>query len=104
MRPETAVIRALAPRRKQLRLREYDYSHQGMYFITVCTESRACVLATERHGEIVLSAAGQIVLDVQLFEHRFESRGPQRKGALDVERNTGCVVPKSSFSRGWMPP
>ncbi len=24
--------------------------------------------------------------------------------ALDVESNTGCVVPKSSFSRGWMPP
>ena len=28
------------PKRKNIRLKEYDYSNEGMYFITICTKSR----------------------------------------------------------------
>ena len=28
------------PKRKTIRLKEYDYSNEGMYFITICTKSR----------------------------------------------------------------
>lgn len=32
------------PKRKSLRLKGYDYSTPGVYFITVCTENRRRVL------------------------------------------------------------
>ena len=34
------------PERKHPRLKQYDYSQDGVYFITVCTQNRACILGT----------------------------------------------------------
>lgn len=34
------------PKRKSLRLQNYDYSSEGCYFITVCTEHRKNLLST----------------------------------------------------------
>ncbi len=31
------------PKRKSLRLKEYDYSTDGAYFITICTQDRKCL-------------------------------------------------------------
>lgn len=28
------------PKRKQLRLKDYDYSQNGYYFVTICTKDR----------------------------------------------------------------
>ena len=33
------------PHRKQIRLKEYDYSAEGHYFITICTQNRKNILA-----------------------------------------------------------
>ena len=33
------------PKRKNIRLREFDYSKHGAYFITVCTEGKRCILS-----------------------------------------------------------
>ena len=32
------------PQRKQIRLKEYDYSQEGYYFITICTKNRIEIL------------------------------------------------------------
>ncbi len=32
------------PRRKNVRLRDYDYSHNGLYFVTVCVKNRLKIL------------------------------------------------------------
>ena len=34
------------PQRKSPRLREYDYSNSGYYFITICTQNRQCFLSS----------------------------------------------------------
>ena len=31
--------------RKNIRLKGYDYSLEGYYFITICTQNRECVLS-----------------------------------------------------------
>ena len=31
--------------RKSIRLKQYDYSSQGMYFITICVKNRECILS-----------------------------------------------------------
>ena len=55
------------PERKPLRLKDYDYSQNGGYFITFCTENRAPILGHIVVGggvldapQVELSAAGQI--------------------------------------------
>ena len=55
------------PERKQIRLREYDYSAPGTYFVTICTHDRRCILSDIAVGEglappeAFLSAIGKIV-------------------------------------------
>ena len=48
--------------RKQNRLKEYDYSADGEYFVTVCTADKACILGriTPGSGETLLSEIGKI--------------------------------------------
>lgn len=38
------------PKRKEIRLKEYDYSANGAYFVTVCTKDRKNILSTIRVG------------------------------------------------------
>lgn len=40
------------PRRKRLRLPEYDYSQNGAYFITICTQNRAKLFGSVRADSI----------------------------------------------------
>ena len=42
------------PKRKVLRLKDYDYSQTGGYFITFCTENRAPVLSRITVGKAAL--------------------------------------------------
>ncbi|WP_317855307.1 transposase [Chakrabartyella piscis] len=32
------------PKRKSIRLKEYDYSSNGAYFVTICTHQKQCIL------------------------------------------------------------
>ncbi len=43
------------------RLRHWDYSSSGRYFITICVENRECVLGDIKNGEMILSEYGEIV-------------------------------------------
>ena len=56
------------PKRKQIRLPDYDYSAPGAYFVTICTRDRRCILsdvtvgaAISRPPELHLTAYGEIV-------------------------------------------
>jgi REP element-mobilizing transposase RayT len=46
-----------------LRLRNYDYSGAGAYFITVCVWKRLCLFGNAVNGEMVLNQFGTIVWD-----------------------------------------
>ncbi len=47
-------------RRKQLRLKEYDYSQAGAYFVTICTYHREMKLGKISEGVMILSPIGEI--------------------------------------------
>ncbi|MGH9404578.1 MAG: transposase [Terriglobia bacterium] len=47
--------------RRSIRLRGYDYSSCGFYFVTVCTENRECALGEIVSGSVALCGAGRIV-------------------------------------------
>ncbi|MDW8327944.1 MAG: transposase, partial [Anaerolineales bacterium] len=45
------------------RLRNWDYSAGGYYFVTLCTWQRRCLFGEVVDGEVRLSPAGEIVAD-----------------------------------------
>jgi len=47
--------------RCSIRLRDYDYSLAGAYFITICTKNRECLLGDVVDGEMRVNEYGRIV-------------------------------------------
>jgi REP element-mobilizing transposase RayT len=47
--------------RHSIRLRGYDYSREGLYFITICVQDRACLFGKIENGEMNLNDAGKMV-------------------------------------------
>jgi len=47
--------------RRSLRLKDYDYSQAGAYFVTLCTHERECSLGEIIDSEVKLSPVGNIV-------------------------------------------
>jgi len=47
--------------RKSIRLKGYDYSQAGLYFITICCQDRACLFGKINNGEMGLNDAGTMV-------------------------------------------
>ena len=48
-------------RRKQLRLKNYDYTQEGAYYVTGCTQNRECLFGNVRDGKMELNEYGKIV-------------------------------------------
>jgi REP element-mobilizing transposase RayT len=49
--------------RRSIRLKGYDYSQAGAYFVTVCTQGRACLFGQIVNGRMWMNNAGKIVRD-----------------------------------------
>ena len=67
------------PERKPTRLKGYDYSQNGAYFVTICTHNRKCILGNIvgqglAPAEIVLSQYGKIAKEQLLdLENRYKT-------------------------------
>jgi len=46
---------------RSIRLKDYDYSQAGVYFITICTHNRECIFGDVVDGEMRLNEFGQVV-------------------------------------------
>jgi len=47
--------------RRSIRLKGYDYSQPGAYFVTICTQNRECLFGEIEHGVMRLNAMGEMV-------------------------------------------
>jgi len=47
--------------RRSIRLQGYDYSQTGAYFVTICTQNRACLFGNIVDGKMALNDAGRMV-------------------------------------------
>ncbi len=52
--------------RKIPRLKNYDYSQPGYYFITICVQDRICCFGEIENGKMTLNEYGKIVSDCWL--------------------------------------
>lgn len=46
--------------RRSIRLKGYDYSQEGLYFITICVQDRACLFGKIANGKMALNDVGII--------------------------------------------
>lgn len=49
------------PNRRSIRLKNYDYSQKGSYFITIVTQNRKHLFGKIEDGKMILSSVGRIV-------------------------------------------
>ena len=67
------------PNRKHPRLKQYDYSTAGAYFVTICTQNKRCLLSNIvgrglAPAETVYTAYGKIAIEqLLLLEKRYPS-------------------------------
>ena len=62
--------------RKSIRLKGYDYSKAGMYFITICAQNRQCLFGKIVNGEMALNDAGRMV---EKWYYELENKFPDIK-------------------------
>ncbi len=60
--------------RQPLRFRGYDYSLPGFYFVTVCTQNKACLFGDIVEGGVHLTEAGHVAVETwRQLPHRFSA-------------------------------
>jgi REP element-mobilizing transposase RayT len=57
---ENVVYDPAVHHRRSIRLRGYDYSRRGIYFVTICTEGRRRLFGTVINGRMALNDAGHV--------------------------------------------
>lgn len=54
------------PKRRTVRLYGYDYSQEGLYFVTLCCQDKICRFGKVENGEMVLNRMGEIAKECWL--------------------------------------
>ncbi len=49
------------PKRKTIRLPDYDYTQPGFYFITICAQDHLCLFGEIISGEMKINTAGHLL-------------------------------------------
>ncbi len=62
--------------RRSIRLKGYDYSEEGWYFITICTHNRMCLFGKIENGEMVLNEHGRMAQEclMAIPNHYFHAK------------------------------
>ena len=73
------------PKRKKIRLSEYDYSQSGLYFVTVCVNKKRCILWDEHVGADIIRPR-----ETKCFDYKLSKYGETVKTAIE---NIGIHYP-----------
>jgi len=65
-------------RRRSIRLKDYDYTRAGAYFVTICAYNREWIFGRIRNSKMMLNRFGEVV-----HEEWFKSSGIRREIEMD---------------------
>ena len=86
--------------RRSIRLKGFDYSEPGHYFVTICSKQRKCLFGNVVHGVMKLSHIGNVVNTCweaipEHFEHvnvdTFQIMPNHLHGIINIRDHVGCV-------------
>jgi REP element-mobilizing transposase RayT len=89
--------------RRSIRLKHYDYSQPGAYFVTICTHDRECLFGEIVDNEMILNDYGKIVCEewflstkirneIELYENEFVVMPNHIHGIVWVNSNDNDFV------------
>jgi putative transposase len=103
-------------RRRSIRLKGYDYTQPGAYFVTICAYQRDEIFGEVVNGKIQLSSLGKIVgeewfrsaeirKEIQLFEDEFVVMPNHGHGIVRIVETAGAdgVRPNMERAHGMRP-
>jgi hypothetical protein len=47
--------------RRSIRLKGYDYSREGLYFITICVQDKLCLFGSVVNGQMIWNDPGNMI-------------------------------------------
>ena len=63
-------------KRKFIRLKDYNYTQNGMYYITICTKEQRCLFGEIRDYKVKLNNAGEIIKKwIEELGNKFQNIG-----------------------------
>jgi hypothetical protein len=71
--------------RHSIRLKDYDYSQAGAYFITICAQNRECLFGEIANGKMWLNNAGQMV---EKWYHELTNKYPD---IIELRKSNGTL-------------
>ncbi len=78
-------------KRRSIRLKDYDYSQAGAYFITICAQDRECLFGKITDGKMVLNDAGRMI-EKWFFELENKFRDIQPDVHMVMPNHFHCIV------------
>ncbi len=77
--------------RRSIRLNGYDYSQEGLYFLTFCTQDRANLFGHIKNGKIILNDAGKMV---EYWYYELENKFPniQCHEMIIMPNHFHCII------------
>jgi len=85
--------------RRSIRLSGYDYSQNGLYFITICTRNKERLFGEVHNNQVILSEIGKVVescwLEIpqhypQIVLHAFVVMPNHIHGIIEIKNNVGA--------------
>ncbi|MBR5982674.1 MAG: transposase [Bacteroidales bacterium] len=100
--------------RRTIRLKEYDYSNNGLYYVTICTKDRECLFGEITDGKMNVNVYGEILEsvwnglpshypNVVLHEHIVMPDHFHAIIQIDNERNVGAGFKPAPTDAGQPP-
>ncbi len=56
--------------RRSIRLKGYDYTQAGLYFVTICCQNRECLYGQVKNNKMILNDAGKMVNEQWLAQQQ----------------------------------
>lgn len=54
-------MKQLVPNRKSIRLKGYNYSNEGWYYVTICAQNKICLFGEIVYDKMKLNKAGKVI-------------------------------------------
>lgn len=89
--------------RRSIRIKEYDYSQEGLYFITICSFNHACLFGHIDNGDMVLTAYGKIANNEWMQTREMRNNIELHKSVIMPNHMHGIIEINDSTRRGTMP-
>jgi len=88
--------------RRSIRIKEYDYSQEGLYFITICTYNHKRLFGSIENGEMVLGEYGKIVHNECLRTGEMRKNITLNEFVIMPNHMHGIIEINDSIRRGTM--